>query len=284
MAEVNAKWSSIMPDRPVVMTIAGHDPSGGAGIQADIESIHATGAFPVSVLTCLTIQDTHNVKQLLPVDADTVYQQAKTLLDDIPVQVFKLGLLGTVEVVATVASLLEEYPDIPVVYDPVLAAGGGKDFSSERLIECICTRLLPKVSLLTPNLPEAIRLVQEANQIINDQETSMSPLFLAELAKALYALGCESVLLTGTHNETQQVNNSLYFLGEHLSTMTWDRLPYEYHGSGCTLAANIAGELAIGQDLQTAVEKAQQFTWHSLRAAYALGKGQRHPNRLKYPA
>jgi hydroxymethylpyrimidine/phosphomethylpyrimidine kinase len=267
-----------------VLSIAGHDPVGGAGIQADIESIQAAGCHAATVITCLTIQDTGNVYQLQTVDANWVYQQANTVLNDLSVNAFKLGLLGSVENVEIIGALLAEHPDITVVYDPVLAAGGGKNLSNESLILAIRKHILPYVNLLTPNLPEALRLAQ-ANDLL--AKTRFLPQELENIAINLYESGCESILLTGTHHATDAVHNTLY--GEVasgqvgiLDEQSWQRLPDEYHGSGCTLAANIAGQLAQGKPLLVAMNEAQRFTWQSLQKAHALGKGQKIPDRIPH--
>lgn len=270
--------------KPVVLSIAGHDPVGGAGIQADIESIQAAGCHAATTITCLTIQDTNNVYQLQAVDADWVYQQAKTVLTDLSVGVFKLGLLGSIENIEMIGGLLAEYSDIPVVYDPVLAAGGGENLSNEQLISAIRRHILPNVNLLTPNLPEAIRLAQANDLLANTRFLTQE---LENLAINLYESGCESILLTGTHHATDAVHNTLYGEVEPgvigvLDTQSWQRLPDEYHGSGCTLAASIAGQLAQDQSLLTAIREAQQFTWQSLKQAQALGKGQRIPDRVPH--
>lgn len=261
--------------KPVVMTLAGHDPVGGAGIQADIESITAANCHATAVISCLTVQDTHNVYRLQPVDAELFYQQAKTVLDDVPIRVFKIGLLAYEPIVEKLVQLLDEYPDIPVVYDPVLAAGGGCDLSTKAFISKIKTQLLPKVSVLTPNLPEALRLL--GRELVTKQ--AMTDHGLSMIAAELSNLGCDYILLTGTHNPTDQVQNTLYYKGACIDQGVWQRLPHEYHGSGCTLASSIAAHLALGKDMQEAVTDAQAFTWQSLQKGFVIGKGQRIPDR-----
>jgi hydroxymethylpyrimidine/phosphomethylpyrimidine kinase len=247
-----------MQSPPVVLSFSGHDPTGGAGIQADYEAITALGCHAVSVITCLTEQDTHNVSSIRPLDSSYILQQAHTLLADIHVSAFKIGLLGNCKIVVALASLLERYPQIPVVLDPVLVAGGGTPLAKSELIDCIQQRLLPLVSLVTPNLPEA--------QLLS--------VFDAVCA-------CKNILLTGTHNEaTKDVVNILYKEGSVISSLAWSRLPGVYHGSGCTLAAAIAAGLAKGLPLIEAVETAQQFTWDSLSFARKIGTGQLIPLRF----
>jgi hydroxymethylpyrimidine/phosphomethylpyrimidine kinase len=251
----------------VVMALAGHDPSGGAGIQADIEAIASQGCRPVTVLTCLTVQDTCNVQRIEPLADYLIEQQAETLLADMPIAAFKIGLLGSVDVVQAVHRILLQAPDVPVILDPVLAAGGGKGFASDELLGAIREYLLPLTTLLTPNVPEAAQLaVRGATQ--------------DEQAFSLLDQGCEYVLLTGTHAQTERVENALYGDGKRLRTWMWERLPETYHGSGCTLASACAANLAKGMEVSKAVAAAQAYTWGSLQAGCKLGRGQWLPDRL----
>lgn len=252
---------------PVVMTLAGHDPGGGAGIQADIEAITSQGCHPVSVVTCLTVQDTFNVQRIEPVADYLIEQQAETVLADVPVAAFKIGLLGTVEVVEAVHRILLQAPDVPVIFDPILAAGGGKNLSSDALIEAIREYLLPLTTLLTPNVVEAERLAI-AGETLDEQAIS------------LLDQGCEYVLLTGTHAETERVENALFGEGKRLRTWTWERLPETYHGSGCTLASACGANLAKGMEISKAVAAAQAYTWGSLQAGRKIGRGQWVPDRF----
>lgn len=258
---------STKPVIPVVMTLAGHDPVGGAGIQADIETITSQGCHPVSVITCLTVQDTCNVQRIEPVADYLIEQQAEAILADMPVAAFKIGLLGSVDVVEAVHRILLQAPDVPVILDPVLAAGGGKDLSSDKLVEAIREYLLPLTTLLTPNIPEASRLAMRG-------ETP------SEQALSLLDQGCSYVLLTGTHADTGRVENVLYGNGKRLRTWTWERLPETYHGSGCTLASACAANLAKGMEISMAAGVAQAFTWGSLEAGRKLGRGQWLPHRF----
>jgi len=156
-----------------------------------------------------------------------------------------------------------------------LAAGGGCELCSKALNDKIKTKLLPKVNLLTPNLPEALRLL--GHDVAGVQ--AMAETDLQMIAAGLSDLGCDYVLLTGTHNPTDQVQNSLYYKGECIDQRLWQRLPYEYHGSGCTLASSIAAHLALDKDMQQAIADAQAFTWQSLQKGFVIGKGQRIPDR-----
>ncbi len=252
---------------PVVMTLAGNDPSGGAGIQADIEAIASMGCHAAPVITALTVQDTQDVHRMLPLDPELVFAQAHTLLGDVPVAAIKIGLIGSRQIAAMIAELLDDHRHIPVILDPVLAAGGGADLDGDTLARAIRELLLEHVTVLTPNSVEARRLAPEADT-------------LDGCAMALLAHACEYVLITGTHEDTPEVCNTLYGRHGRLESWRWERLPHGYHGSGCTLASAIAGLIARGEDPQTAVRQAQEYTWEALRAGYRIGAGQHIPNRL----
>ena len=146
---------------PIVLTFAASDPTGGAGLQADILTLASLGCHPLSVVTAITVQDTAGVEGVLPIDAEWVADQARALLEDMPVAAFKLGMMGSVEIIAAIAEVISDYPDIPVVLDPVLASGRGDQFADEEMIEAMIGLLLPQTTLLTPNSLEARRLAQE---------------------------------------------------------------------------------------------------------------------------
>ncbi|MEE9337194.1 MAG: hydroxymethylpyrimidine/phosphomethylpyrimidine kinase [Methylococcaceae bacterium] len=253
-------------NRPVVLSFSGHDPSGGAGVQADIETLISHQCHSCSVITALTEQDSHNVKKLIPQKAQDIKDQANRILADFPVKAIKIGLLGHHEIVIAIESILLESPHIPVILDPILAAGGGTSLANEQLISSIIEKLLPSTTVLTPNSEEARQLAQH-----ND---------LIECGKTLLNKGCNFVLITGAHEQSTTVNNQLFQAKGKKETFRWDRLEGNYHGSGCTLASSIAGLIAQGLDPFTAISEAQDYTWNSLQAAYQVGQGQFNPDRL----
>ena len=256
---------------PVVLTFAASDPSGGAGLQADILTLAAMGCHPLSVMTALTVQDTTGVEGLLAIDSDWVADQARALLEDIPIDAFKIGVLGSVENIAAIAEIISDYPDVPLILDPVLASGRGDELASDEMTHALRELLLPQTTILTPNSMEARRLAD----IEDDDEPT-----LHACASRLIEAGCEYVLVTGTHEATVQVVNTLYAKSGIVRSDTWTRLPYRYHGSGCTLASAIAAMIANGLALPEAVREAQDYTWHTLEKAYRPGMGQWLPDRL----
>ena len=258
---------------PIVLTFSASDPSGGAGMQADLLTLASMGCHPLSVITALTVQDTLGVESVLPIDADWVADQARQLLEDMPVDAFKLGVLGSVESIAAIAEIVSDYPDVPLILDPVLASGRGDELASGDMTRALRELLLPQTTILTPNSVEVRRLAD----VDDDEDDAPS---LADCAARLVAQGCEYVLVTGTHENTPKVVNTLYGKDGVVRTDTWPRLPETYHGSGCTLASAIAAMLANGLDLADAVREAQDYTWHTLQKAYRPGMGQWLPDRL----
>jgi hydroxymethylpyrimidine/phosphomethylpyrimidine kinase len=198
---------------PIVLTFAASDPTGGAGLQADILTLASLGCHPLTVVTALTVQDTAGVEGVLPINAEWVADQARALLEDMPVAAFKLGMLGSVEAIAAIAEIISDYPDIPVILDPVLASGRGDQFADEEMIEAMIGLLLPQTTLLTPNSLEARRLVQ---QICEAEGGSHFEPGLAECAHRLINAGCEYVLVTGTR---RGANRSLGSLARQLSRL-----------------------------------------------------------------
>ena len=259
------------PSLPAVLTFAATDPTSGAGLQADLLALASMGCYPLSVVTALTVQDTAGVESFLAIDPDWVADQARCILEDMPVAAFKMGMLGSTEIVTLVAEVVSDYPDVPLVLDPVLSSGRGDEFAGDDMVSAIRELLVPQSTVVTPNIPELRRLAGE------DDNDDVS---LADCAQILLDSGCEYVLLTGTHDSTADVVNTLYHRGGILRADTWQRLPGSYHGSGCTLASALAANLARGLDIGDAVYEAQDYTWQALAHAFRPGMGQYLPDRL----
>lgn len=256
---------------PIVLTFAASDPSGGAGLQADVLTLASMGCHPLSVLTAITVQDTMGVEGVQALDAEWVADQARCLLEDMPIDAFKIGVLGSVENIAAIAEILSDYPDVPLILDPVLASGRGDELSSEEMTHALRELLLPQTTVLTPNSMEARRLAESED----DEEPT-----LIVCAERLLGMGAEFVLVTGTHEQTPEVVNTLYGRGGIVRSDAWPRLSGSYHGSGCTLASAIAAMLANGLAVPEAVREAQDYTWNTLKKAYRPGMGQFLPDRL----
>jgi len=242
-------------------------------LQADLLTISSMGCHPLSVVTAITVQDTSGVDDVLPIDPEWVVDQARAMLEDVPVAAFKIGLLGSVENIAAIAEVLADYPDIPLVLDPVLASGRGDELANEDMLDAMRELLIPQTTIITPNSMEARRLALDESDDDDDPT-------LEECAKRLLLTGCEYVLITGTHEQTTKVINTLYGERGVLRSDSWARLPGIYHGSGCTLASAIAALLAQGVDVPEAVKEAQEYTWQTLNAGFRPGMGQHIPDRL----
>src|SRR6185436_3578267 len=254
---------------PVVLTFAASDPTGGAGLQADLLTLASLGCHPLSVVTGLTVQDTRGVESMLAIEPALVERQARHLLEDIPVAAFKIGVVGSAGNARVIAAILAGFPAIPVVLDPVLASGRGDTLADGETIEVFRGTLLPRATVLTPNSLEARRLAGAAPGAA-----------LSECARALTGHGCKFVLVTGTHESGEDVINILYDARGVVREDRWQRLPGNHHGSGCTLASAIAALLAGGMALERAVQQAQEYTWKSLRAGFSPGHGQAIPDRF----
>jgi hydroxymethylpyrimidine/phosphomethylpyrimidine kinase len=242
-------------------------------MQADVMTIASMGCHPLSVVTAVTIQDTSGVEDVLPIDAEWVGDQARALLEDMPVDAFKIGLLGSVENIAVIAEILSDYPEVPLIFDPILASGRGEELSDEDMRDAMCELLLPQTTIITPNSMEARSLVQDED---NDDDHPD----LSESAARLLQMGCEYVLLTGTHEPTPKVINTLYDGHGVVRSDSWPRLAGIYHGSGCTLASAIAALLANGLPMEEAVKEAQEYTWQTLQYGFRPGMGQHIPDRM----
>lgn len=255
--------------RPVVLCFSGLDPSGGAGLQADIESIAALNAHAAVVCTALTIQDSQQVYGFETVNADFLYQQAQKVLADLPVKAIKCGMLGTKETVDVVKRICQQHPHIPLVLDPVLAANSGGALTLDGFIDTLKT-LFAFAHVITPNTLEAERLT---GLLTANNE--------AELIQALLKQGAQSVLLKGGHEQGQMLRNRLYQQGQLVQTSQWPRLTGEFHGSGCSLASAIAAGLAHGLPLAIAVTRAEVWLHHTLQQAdKPHAQGQSIPRRI----
>jgi hydroxymethylpyrimidine/phosphomethylpyrimidine kinase len=266
--------------RPCVLVFAGHDPSGGAGIQADIEAIAAQGAHAIPIITALTVQDNNRVYAVHPVSAQILRAQFEAVIAQLPVASIKLGIIGSLENSQMIADCIRQIkqaqPDIPVVVDTVLASGHGDALANQDALQVLAP-VLRCATLMTPNLPELRRLL--ADQVNEDDA------YLAEMLCQRY--GCD-VLLKGGHASGDEVRNEWYrpatapIVEVRRKAWYWPRLQGEFHGSGCTLAAAIAGQFALGRQTEQALSLAQNYVQQSLRDAYMIAPGQFIPSRTQF--
>jgi hydroxymethylpyrimidine/phosphomethylpyrimidine kinase len=244
---------------PIVLTFAASDPTGGAGLQADLLTLAALGCHPLSVLTALTVQDTSGVEHLEAIAAGLVARQAERVLAETRVAAFKVGVVGSAGNVRAVAAIAAAHAQVPLVLDPVLASGRGDPLASDAVLTALLELLVPRATVVTPNTVEAAKLGG---------------------VQRLLELGCRYVLVTGTHDAGTEVINRLYDGRGLVREDRWRRLPGSYHGSGCTLASALAAALAKGRPVPEAAREAQEFTWQALAAGFRSGAGQQLPNRF----
>lgn len=252
----------MVPMRHTVLVFAGADPSGGAGIAADIVAIAAQGAHALPVITALTVQDNDRVFGVQPVAPALLRRQALALTDKMAIHAVKIGIPGSAANAAVIAQLIAQWrldrPDLPVVLDPVLASGHGDVLSRDDAVLALAP-LLPLTTVIVPNGPEAAALGGAEN---------------------LRAQGCQHVLVTGGHGDGEEVLNRWLDAGGGEQTWRWPRLPGAFHGSGCTLASAIAARLAQGLPMQEALDGAQRYCHAALAGAYAIAPGQLMPQRF----
>jgi hydroxymethylpyrimidine/phosphomethylpyrimidine kinase len=246
------------PPPPLVLSFAATDPTGGAGLQADVLTLAALGCHPLSVATAITVQDTRGVARLEPLEAALVAEQAARLLAELAVAAFKIGVVASAANARAIAAVLAAHPRVPVVLDPVLASGRGDPLGEPATRDALLEALLPRTTVLTPNTLEAEALGGVG---------------------ACLARGCRFVLLTGTHAATADVVNTLHGAQGVVREDRWPRLAGSYHGSGCTLASAIAARLAHGDAVPEAVRAAQDYTWRALARGFRPAGGQHLPVR-----
>lgn len=271
---------------PTVLSIAGSDPSGGAGIQADCKSIHALGGYALSVATALTAQNSQGVQGVYPVSADAFKAQLDSLLADYQIDAVKIGMLADAGKIDTVAERLDKL-QVPVVLDPVLVSSSGTVLLQQQAIQHLIKKLLPQATLVTPNLPEAQLLLQQAGfndtwqKNLQDNETVQAQV----QARAFAEMGIQNLLLKGGHQTGSTACDVLFEkLQSKYRTHSFckPRLQVQHsHGTGCTLSSAIATFLARGETLPNAIQKSKQYLHQTLASA---NQAQPHYHPLEHEA
>ncbi len=258
--------------KPLIACFSGNDPTGGAGIQADIESIHHFGCHALPLITVNTIQDSQGIQACQATNTHFLKQQFSVLDKDMSVNMIKAGLLGSVEHIDFLSHLLQE-KKLPCVLDTIFSSGLGSMGASDEFISAFCTHLIPRAFIITPNYPEALK-ISACVKLTPSENPEI-------LAKKIAEYFQTHVLLTGTHFENHtKVHHFLAFPHNNTThSYTYPRLQANYHGSGCTLSSALAALLAQGKTLTQACELALDFTYQSLLSAQALGQHQLFPNR-----
>ncbi|ALD02902.1 hydrogenase [Acinetobacter sp. TTH0-4] len=254
--------------RPTVLCFSGLDPSGGAGLQADIEAIGQSGAHAAIACTALTIQNSQQVFGFEATSRELLLAQAHAVVNDLPIKCVKSGMLGTTENIAALADFLTEHPDYLYVLDPVLVANSGGSLGNQETLVEAFIGLIPLATVITPNTVElrALTGLEDLDQATNK----------------LFQMGAKAVLVKGGHEDTPEyIRNALYINGEFISETRCPRLDGEYHGSGCSLASFIAGRLAQGDQLTQAVHHAETWLLGVLKKAETpVPNGQKIPKRF----
>jgi hydroxymethylpyrimidine kinase/phosphomethylpyrimidine kinase len=263
-------------EKKVALSIAGSDSSAGAGIQADLKSFSYLGIHGVTALTCITAQNTQQVKSIYKVPVDVIEKQIDSLFDDCSIAAVKTGMLNDEEIVKVVAKKLSEYHMKPVV-DPVMVATSGDTLAHHTFVASLKQHLLPRSLMVTVNIPEACALADMEIKTQNDVQ---------QACKKIFALGPEYVLLKGGHLPDDLITDTIYD-GKQFHTFTLPKIPNKKaHGSGCTLSALITGFLALGESPVDAVEKAKYIVWGMIQQGYSPGKGSdvlNHSSAIQIP-
>jgi len=257
------------------LTIAGSDPSGGAGIQADLKTFAAFGVYGTSAITAITVQNTMGVEAIAPLSADLVTAQIEALAGDFAIDATKIGMLATAAIVEAVAAAIAELELRLVVLDPVLVSSSGDRLLDDEGLQAMCTELLSRVRVVTPNLPEAEVLSGRTIQSMDDAR---------DAARLIHSRGAAAVIITGGHGLAGSQNSEvgtenpdvidLLFDGQTFHEFRVRRIESQQtHGTGCTYASAIAASLALGRDLVDAAGRAQQYVSAAIAHAPALGHG-----------
>jgi len=254
---------------PIVLTIAGSDSGGGAGIQADIKAMSATGSYACSVITAITAQNTLGVSAIFPIPLEHVEKQLDAVFSDLNVVAVKVGMLADSEIIKVVAAKIKQYKPNFLVVDPVMVATSGDLLLKQSAISTLKSELLPLADLITPNLPEGAALTGSEVPINEHQMQSM----IGELRQ----LDVRAVLLKGGHLEQNENSNDLLIFPAHVEQLTAKRInTHNTHGTGCTLSSAITSYLAQGHELISAVKLGKQYISNAIKHADELDVGSGH--------
>lgn len=257
---------------PLILTFGAADPIGAIGIQADLASFAAMGCHGLSVITSILIADTARIEDVQVTDADWVADQARVVLEDVPVAAFKVGAVGSIENVSVIAEIVSDYPDVPLILDPFLSSMPDQGQDSEDMMIAIRELLIPQTTLFLASAVELARFAETWREPTTDDALPVD-------AMRIIDMGCEYLFVTGTPGDMHGVVNALFDESGMLRHDTWQRLPGSFSGAGSTLSATIAAMLANGVDVPEAVFEAQEFTHAALANAHRLGMGKLTPDR-----
>jgi len=248
---------------PVVLSIAGHDPSSGAGITADIKTIAAHGCYGVTCITALTVQTTRGVKRVDPVEGQLITETLEQLMDDLNIAAVKIGMLGSAEAAKSVAAFLKRHSLQHVVLDPIIRSSSGAELISREALQVMKERIINRVCVITPNIDEATALAELNVSTMDDMRTA---------ATRLHKMGAKNVIITGGHMDPP--NDLVSREDLRMTVLNGNKIPgSSTHGTGCAFSTALACNLALDQDLLTAAKAAKRYVEAALRKAPAIGKG-----------
>lgn len=254
------------------MTFGVTDPVGAIGIQADLASFAAMGCHGLSVITSILIGDTTRIEDMQIIDADWVADQARVVLEDMPVAAIKVGVVGSIENVSVIAEIVSDYPDIPLILDPFSTAMPDQGLDSEDLLIAMRELLIPQTTVLLVSAVELARLAETWREPSTEDTMTLD-------AMRIIDLGCEYLFVTGTPSDIHEVANTLFNESGVVQQDSWQRQSGSFSGAGTTLSATIAAMLANGLDVPEAVFEAQEFTFAAIAHAQRLGMGKLIPDR-----
>jgi hydroxymethylpyrimidine/phosphomethylpyrimidine kinase len=257
---------------PLILTFGAADPVGAIGIQADLASFAAMGCHGLSVITSLLIGDTTRIEDAQIIDPDWVADQARVILEDMPVSAFKVGSVGSIENVSVIAEIVSDYPDIPLILDPFSTAMPDPGLDSEDLLVAMRELLIPQTTLLLVSAVELARIAETWREPSTEDTLALDAMRIIEL-------GCEFLFVTGTPSDVHDIANTLFNESGMVRHDQWQRQSGSFSGAGNTLSATIAAMLANGLDVPEAVLEAQEFTIAAIAHAQRLGMGKLIPDR-----
>jgi hydroxymethylpyrimidine/phosphomethylpyrimidine kinase len=252
-----------------VLTIAGSDSCGGAGIQADLKAFSANGVYGMSVITAVTAQNTQGVFAVQDIDEDIIKAQIDAIFTDIEVDAVKIGMVSKISTIEAIAEKLRQYNPKKLVLDPVMISKSGYSLLNPEAKSALIKNLIPQAFVITPNLPEAEEILKEVNSEITSIETVKH---MKAAVKELYKLGCKNVLLKGGHLKGEAVD--ILYDGDVITCLNSERIHTKNtHGTGCTLSSAIAANLALGYPIETAVKKAKEYITTAIKHSLSIGQG-----------
>ncbi|WP_034299923.1 hydroxymethylpyrimidine/phosphomethylpyrimidine kinase [Herbaspirillum sp. RV1423] len=257
---------------PLILTFGAADPVGATGIQADLATFAAMGCHGLSIITSILVGDTARIEDIQVIDVDWMADQARVILEDMPVAAFKVGAVGSIENISAIAEIVSDYPDIPLILDPFITAMPTQEGDDDDNLIAIRELLIPQTTLMLASAVELNRLAETWREPVPNDALQLDAMRIIEM-------GCEYLFITGMPGETHEVVNALFDDSGVVRRDSWQRLPGAFTGAGSTLSAAICAMLANGLEIPEAVSEAQEFTLAALAHAQRLGMGKLIPDR-----